>query len=78
MHVILHGLGPSFQHIRIGYANAEKQEVATLERVLDSNDAMRSATGSQATFIAQASPTSALNPSGRLLRPRPASLLDCI
>jgi len=30
MHVVLHGLGPSFQHIRNGYAGAEKQDAATL------------------------------------------------
>ena len=56
MHVVLRGLGPSYQHIRNGYAGAEKQDPATLERLLDSNDAMDSATGPQATFIAQASP----------------------
>ena len=78
MHVVLRGLGPSYQHIRNCYAGAEKQDPATLERLLDSNDAMDSSTGSQATFIAQASPTNALNPSGRLLRPRPPSLFDCL
>ena len=44
MHVVLCGPGPSFQHIRNGYAGAEKQDAATLERLLDSNNAMDSAT----------------------------------
>jgi hypothetical protein len=75
MPVVLRGLGPSFQHIRNGYAGAEKQDATTLERLLDSNDVMDSATGLQTAFAAQAPPTSALNASGRLCRPRPASLL---
>jgi len=78
MHVVLRGLGPSFQHIRNGYAGAEKQDAATLERLLDSNDAMDSATDLHTAFAAHAPPASALNPSGRLLRPRPASAFDCL
>jgi hypothetical protein len=31
MHVVLCGLGPSFQHIRNGYADAEKQDATTLK-----------------------------------------------
>jgi hypothetical protein len=54
MHVVLRGLGPSFQHIRNGYAGAEKQDATTLKRLLDSNDAMDSATGLQTAFAAQA------------------------
>ena len=45
MHVVLRGLAPGFQHIRNGYTGAGNQNAATLERLLDSNDAMDSATG---------------------------------
>ena len=76
MHVVLRGLGPSFQHIRNGYAGAEKQDAATLERLLDSNNAMDSATDLHTAFAAHAPPASALNPSGCLLCPRPASAFD--
>jgi len=78
MHIVLRGLNPSFQHIRNGYAGAEKQDAVTLERPLISNDAMDSATDLHTAFAAHAPPTSALNPSGRLLRPRPASAFDCL
>ena len=39
MHMVLRGLGPSFQHIRNGDAGAKKQDAATLERLLDPNNA---------------------------------------
>jgi len=61
MHVVLCGLGPSFQHIRNGYAGAEKQDAATLECLLDSNNAMDSATDLHTAFAAHAPPTNALN-----------------
>ena len=76
MHVVLHGLGPSFRHIRNGYTGAEKQDAATLEHLLDSNE--DSATDLHTAFAAHAPPISALNPSGRLLCPRPASAFDCL
>jgi hypothetical protein len=78
MHVVLRGLSPGFQHIRNGYAGAQTQDASTLERLLDSNDAMDSATGSQAAFAAQLAPSSAFNAAGRLQRARPASTFDCL
>jgi hypothetical protein len=78
MHVVLHGLSPGFQHFRNGYAGAQTQDASILERLLDSNDAMDSATGSQAAFAAQLAPSRALNAAGRLQRARPASTFDCL
>ena len=78
MHDVLRGLSPGFQHIRNGYAGAQEQDAATLERLLDSNEAMESATGSQAAFITQTTPSSVFISAGRLVRPRPASPFDCL
>jgi transposase InsO family protein len=75
MHVVLRGLTPGFQHIRNGYAGAEKQDVATLDRLLDSNDALDTPSSSQLAFAARTPPSIV---AGRLLRPRPASPFDCL
>jgi len=76
MHVVLHGLTPGFQHIRNGYTSAGNLNATTFEQLLDSNDAMDSATGPQAAFITQVTPSNMLNSAGRLHHQRPASLFD--
>ena len=76
MHVVLRGLAPGFQHIRNSYAGAGNQNATTLEWLLDSNDAMDSATGPQAAFATQVAPCNMLNSAGRLHCQRPASLFD--
>ena len=56
MHVVLHGPSSGFQDIRNSYADTQNQD-STTERLLDSNDAMDSAVGSQHAFAAQLAPT---------------------
>ena len=78
MHVVLRGLSPGFQHIRNGYAGAQTQDSSTLERLLDSNNAMDSATGTQATFATQLAPSHAHHSAGRLQHACLASSFDCL